>query len=271
MRPTTSSRGRSVQLAVRGLPECHGLGTRKEVDAELGPGPERHSARAPSVPGSTRRGRAWCTRLREQRLVGVRHLHEAFPDLELDERRGHRLTVSGPRSSLTIESKVMAGSVVGSPTLRGSDRGDAPCGQHSSQASPSPPPLIVAATAAAGRCTAAAGAIPGCAKDSLNARSRTPHAHGRRRQPGLPALVRRRREDEALEGQRPLQRQGLRIRRRLRRREAARLYEGAGEVDRRPVQQLVPAGEEAVRPLSDPGVLQPERAKAVDFSKATTS
>ena len=104
--------------------------------------------------------------------------------------------------------------------------------------------LIVVA-AATGRSTtpttpAAAAAIPGCAKDQLGLLD-SAAADDRRRQPGVPALVRRRREDEAVEGQRPVQRQGLRVRRRLRGREAARLLEGAGEVDGDAVQQLVPA------------------------------
>ena len=63
----------------------------------------------------------------------------------------------------------MAGSVVGSRTLRGSETGEfSQCEKRSSQASPSPPRSIVAATAS-GRpaAPAAAGAIPGCAKDSL--------------------------------------------------------------------------------------------------------
>ena len=81
------------------------------------------------------------------------------------------------------------------------------------------------------------------------------HPHGRRRQPRLPAVVRRRGEDEAVEGLRPLQRQGLRVGGRLRGREGARLHEGAGEVDGRPLQQLVPAGQEAVRRLHHPGLV----------------
>ena len=35
-------------------------------------------------------------RRREQHLVGVRDLDDTLPDLDLDERRGHALTVSGP-------------------------------------------------------------------------------------------------------------------------------------------------------------------------------
>ena len=117
---------------------------------------------------------------------------------------------------------------------------------------------LVVAASASGRSTApsAAAAIPGCAKDKLGLLE-AGHAHGRRRQPGLPAVVRRRREDEAVEGHRPVQRQGLRVRRRVRGREAARLHEGAGQVDGRAVQQLVPPGQEAVRLLPDPGLVQP--------------
>ena len=85
-------------------------------------------------------------------------------------------------------------------------------------------------------------------------RGRCPHR--RRRQPRLPALVRGRGEDQAVEGLRPLQRQGLRVRRRLRGREAARLHEGAGEVDGRALQQLVQAGQEAVRRLHHPGLVR---------------
>ena len=62
-------------------------------------------------------------------------------------------------------------------------------------------------------------------------RGRRPH--DRRRQPRVPALVRRRREDEAVEGLRPVQRQGLRVGGLVRGRPAARLHEGAGQVDRR--------------------------------------
>ena len=70
--------------------------------------------------------------------------------------------------------------------------------------------------------TSAAGAS--CAKASLTL-VKPGAAHGRHRQPGLPAVVRRRHAEElVLEDQRPEQRQGLRVRRRLRGREAARLH-----------------------------------------------
>ena len=46
------------------------------------------------------------TRCREQHLVGVRDLDEALPDLDLDERRGHRLTVSGRAIARLSLSKV---------------------------------------------------------------------------------------------------------------------------------------------------------------------
>ena len=133
--------------------------------------------------------------------------------------------------------------------------------------------LLVAATAS-GRSTApaATAAIPGCAKDQLGLLDAAGHAHRRRRQPRLPAVVRRRREDEAVEGQRPVQRQGLRVRRCLRGREAARLLEGAGQVDGTSVQQLVPPGQEAVRLLHHPGLVQPGRAPRRSTSRrATTS
>ena len=79
--------------------------------------------------------------------------------------------------------------------------------------------------------------------------------HDRRRQPGVPALVRRRGEDEAVEGLRPVQRQGLRVGRRVRGRAAARLPEVQGQVDGRAVHELVPPGQEAVRLLPDPGLV----------------
>ena len=91
-------------------------------------------------------------------------------------------------------------------------------------------------------------------REGLAQPARGGHAHRRRRQPGLPAVVRRRGE-EAVEGVEPVQRQGLRVRRRVRDRVAARLHEGAGRVDGRAVQQLVQAGEEVVRLLRDAGVV----------------
>ncbi len=76
-------------------------------------------------------------RRREQHLVGVRHLDETFPDLDLDERRGHCLTVSGAMPSITIESKVMLGSVVRSPRFEDPTEEISPCAQRSLQALPS--------------------------------------------------------------------------------------------------------------------------------------
>ena len=117
--------------------------------------------------------------------------------------------------------------------------------------------LAIAASATGARSASTAPtAIPGCGVDSLNT-GRRRHAHDRRGQPGLPAVVRRRREDEAVEGLRPVQRQGLRVRRRVRRREGARLHEGAGQVDGRAVRQLVPPGQEVVRLLPHPGLVHP--------------
>ena len=84
-------------------------------------------------------------------------------------------------------------------------------------------------------------------------RGRRPH--DRRRQPGVPAVVRRRGEDEAVEGLRPVQRQGLRVRRRVRGRAQLGFTKSAGEVDGRAVQQLVPPGQEAVRLLHHPGLV----------------
>ena len=80
-------------------------------------------------------------------------------------------------------------------------------------------------------------------------------AEPRDRQPGVPAVVGRRGE-EAVAGLEPGERQGLRVRGRVRRREAARLLEGAGRVERGPLQQLVPARQEAVRLLHGAGLLR---------------
>ena len=60
------------------------------------------------------------------------------------------------------------------------------------------------------RTAAAAAGIPGCEKEKLGLLdSELDDAHGRRGQSRVPALVRRQREDQAVEGQRPLQRPGL--------------------------------------------------------------
>ena len=102
-------------------------------------------------------------------------------------------------------------------------------------------------------------AIPGCAKGS-STWSRT--ASSRSAPTTLPSRrVRRRREDEAVEGLRSVQRQGRGVRGRLRGREAARLHEGPGEVDGRAVQQLLLPGRQAVRPLPHAGLLHARSAE----------
>ena len=125
---------------------------------------------------------------------------------------------------------------------------------------------IAAAATGAGSTAAATTAIPGCAPGSLKL-LKSRRADGRRRQPRLSTVVRRRRE-EALEGLRPELRQGLRVGSRLRGCCAARTGEVGRQVDVRSVQQLVQAGEEAVRLLRRPrSRTAPERAQAVDFSR----
>ena len=92
------------------------------------------------------------------------------------------------------------------------------------------------------------------------------HAHDRRRQPGLPAVVRGPRE-EAVEGERPDERQGLRVGGRLRGREAARVREERGRVDVRAVQQLVQAGQEDVRLLRHAGLVHARSARRRSTSR----
>ena len=69
-----------------------------------------------------------------------------------------------------------------------------------------------------------------------------------------------------VEDQRPVDRQGLRERRRLRGRREARLREGRGAVDRRPVQQLVRPGPKNFDFDINQISVTPTSAKAVDFS-----
>ena len=193
----------------------------------------------------------------EQHLVGVRHLDE-----RASRPRARRRARPCPRPysalALTFRNEVLrrrCGSLAPSHVTLLEESNA--CGSCSipSLVLAAAAALAVAATATGARSAAAApAAIPGCAAGSPQPR-RGRHAHDRRRQPGLPAVVRRRREDEAVEGLRPVQRQGLRVGRRVRGREAARLHEGAGEVDGRAVQQLVPPGQEVVRLLPHPGLV----------------
>ena len=97
-------------------------------------------------------------------------------------------------------------------------------------------------------------------------RGRRPH--DRRRQPGLPALVRRRREDEAVEGLRPVQRQGLRVGRRVRGRAPARLHEGQVKWTVVPFNNSFRPGKKPFDFYITQVSYTPERARAVDFSKS---
>ena len=110
-------------------------------------------------------------------------------------------------------------------------------------------------------------AIPGCANGSLNLVD-VRHAHGRRRQPAFPPWFGGD-EKKPWKVSDPTSGKGY---------ESAVAYavakqlgfaKSAGEVDVRAVQQLVPAGQEAVRLLPQRrSRTRPQRAKAVDFSKA---
>ena len=91
--------------------------------------------------------------------------------------------------------------------------------------------LVLAATATGSPAEPAQSGS--CAKANLNlVEGRA--AQPRHRQPGVPAVVGRRRE-EAVGGLEPGERQGLRVRGRVRGREAARLLEEAGRLERRAV------------------------------------
>ena len=68
-------------------------------------------------------------------------------------------------------------------------------------------------------------------------------------------------------GRRPDLRRGLRERRRLRGRRRDGLRQGRGDLGRRPVQPVVPAGPEGLRLRHQPGLVsRPTRDKTVDFS-----
>ena len=125
--------------------------------------------------------------------------------------------------------------------------------------------LAIAATATGARDRAGRdGRIPGCAPARSTCRRR--RAHDRRRQPRLPALVRRRREDEAVEGLRPVQRQGLRVGRRVRGRDAARLHEGEVKWTVVPFNNSFRPGKKPFDFYVTQVSYSPERARAVDFS-----
>ena len=117
--------------------------------------------------------------------------------------------------------------------------------------------VVAAAVAAAtlgGRTEPATAAIPGCAQGEPEPR-RGRAALDRHRQPRLSAVVRRRREDEAVEDQRPEHRQGLRVGGGLRGRDAARLHPRRGRVGLHAVQPGDRARTEGVRLRHQPDLV----------------
>ena len=146
--------------------------------------------------------------------------------------------------------------VASRPSLAHPPRGVERCGSLSSPVSSSPRPrrLAVAATATGRpRPPLRRPRSPGCAVDSLNLVSDGTLTIGADN-PAFPPWFGGAEKTEAVEGLRPVQRQGLRVGRRLRGRAAARLPEVQGQVDGRAVHELVPTGRQAVRLLPDPGL-----------------
>ena len=115
--------------------------------------------------------------------------------------------------------------------------------------------LAIAAAALGGRSEHAAAATRQLRQGEPQPRQGRA-ALDRHRQPGVPAVVRGRRDEgPAVEDQRPRQGQGLRVGGRLRGREAARLREERGRLGLHAVQQGDRAGQEVVRLRHQPDLV----------------
>ena len=98
-------------------------------------------------------------------------------------------------------------------------------------------------------------------------RGRAPDA--RHRQPGLPALVGRRRDARSVEDLEPVLGPGVRVRRGVRGREAARLREGTGRLEACPLRAVLSTGRQELRLLHGAGLVHARaRDRVVDFSNA---
>ena len=195
---------------------------------------------------------------RKQHLVGVRDLDDTLPDLDLDERRGHRANRIRRAPSSTIESKVMAGcgTLAPAPRIRHEEIPHMRKALIASLALAAA--LIVAATASgrpAGTTTAGRDSRlrQGQSRPARPTATLTVGADN----PAFPPWFGGDEKTKPWKVSDPYSGKGY---------ESAVAYAVAKqlgfaksevEVDVRPVQQLVPAGQEDVRLLHHAGLVQP--------------